>query len=86
VALPPDPELRADLCAPLWKLTPRGIQIESKEDRITESGIKESGIKSRLGRSPDKGEAVVYCSINTPKKHPNNDNWRNRVRKGSWRI
>jgi len=48
VALPPDPELLADLAAPTWKLTPRGILIEPKED-----------IKKRLGRSPDKGDSVV---------------------------
>jgi hypothetical protein len=48
VALPPDAELLADLAAPTWKLTPRGILIEPKED-----------IKKRLGRSPDKGDAVV---------------------------
>jgi hypothetical protein len=48
VALPPDPELRADLCAPTWELTPRGIQIEKKDD-----------IRKRLGRSPNKGDAVV---------------------------
>lgn len=48
VALPPDPELLADLTAPSWKLGPRGIQIEAKED-----------IKKRLGRSPDKGDCVV---------------------------
>jgi hypothetical protein len=50
VALPPDPQLRADLTAPAWKLTTRGIQIESKED-----------IKKRLGRSPDRGDACVMC-------------------------
>jgi hypothetical protein len=27
IALPPDPELRADLCAPTWKLTARGILL-----------------------------------------------------------
>lgn len=48
VALPVDAELLADLAAPTWKLTPRGIQLESKED-----------IKKRIGRSPDKGDAVV---------------------------
>ncbi len=50
IALPVDPTLRADLAAARWKLTPRGIQIESKED-----------IKKRIGRSPDKGDAVVMC-------------------------
>ena len=32
IALPPDPELRADLCAPTWKLTARGILLESKDE------------------------------------------------------
>jgi hypothetical protein len=50
LALPPDPGLRADLCAPTWKLTPRGIQVEAKEDII-----------KRIGRSPDKGDSAVYA-------------------------
>lgn len=50
VALPPDPELRADLAAPSWKLTTRGILLESKEE-----------LRKRLGRSPGKGDAVVMC-------------------------
>jgi hypothetical protein len=50
IALPPDAELRSDLAAPTWELTPRGIKLESKED-----------IKKRLGRSPGKGDAVVMC-------------------------
>lgn len=48
LALPPDVKLKADLCAPHWKVTARGIQVESKEDLI-----------KRLGRSPDRGDAVV---------------------------
>ena len=56
IALPPDPKMKAGLCAPLWKLTPGGILIESKEE-----------IKKRLGRSPDDGDAVVYCSMSTMK-------------------
>lgn len=51
IALPPDPELRADLCAPRWKLTVRGILIEAKED-----------LAKRIGRSPDKGDAAVYSA------------------------
>jgi len=50
LCLPPDRELLSDLCAPTWKLTLRGIQVEAKEDLI-----------SRIGRSPDKGDAVVYA-------------------------
>lgn len=51
VALPADPELRADLCAPRWKLTVRGIQVELKEE-----------LAKRLGRSPDKGDAAVNAA------------------------
>jgi hypothetical protein len=50
IALPPDPQLRSDLAAPTWKLTTRGIQVEAKED-----------IKKRIGRSPDRGDAVVMA-------------------------
>ena len=50
IALPPERALKADLCAPRWRLTGRGIQIESKED-----------IVKRLGRSPDRGDAVVMA-------------------------
>lgn len=57
ISLPPDPELKADLCAPIWKLTPGGILVEEKDE-----------IKKRIGRSPDKGDAVIYASICTPKK------------------
>lgn len=56
IALPPDQKLKSDLCTPQWQLTPGGILIEDKEQ-----------IKKRLGRSPDDGDAVVYCSVNTPK-------------------
>ncbi|WP_049974512.1 hypothetical protein [Azospirillum sp. B4] len=50
LALPPDRELLADLVAPRWKMTARGIQIEAKDD-----------IKARIGRSPDKGDALVLA-------------------------
>ena len=50
IALPPDPELRADLTAPTWTMTARGILIEEKK-----------AIKKRIGRSPDKGDAVIMC-------------------------
>lgn len=50
IALPPDPRLAADLAAPTWKSTTRGIQIESKEE-----------VKTRLGRSTDRGDAVVMA-------------------------
>ena len=50
IALPPDEEMVADLCAPTWWLTPRGIQMEDKAD-----------IRKRIGRSPDKGDAIVIA-------------------------
>jgi hypothetical protein len=52
IALPPDEDLRADLCAPRWKVTQRGIQVESREDII-----------KRIGRSPDRASAVLLASM-----------------------
>ncbi len=52
IALPPDDELRSDLCAGRWSLTTSGILIESKED-----------IKKRIGRSTDCGDAVALCNM-----------------------
>lgn len=50
LALPNDQELLADLCAPHYSITARGIQIESKDE-----------IRKRLGRSTDCGDAVVMA-------------------------
>jgi hypothetical protein len=52
LALPPDPELLADLCAPIYQITPSGIRIEDK-----------LAIKARIGRSPDKGDAVALAML-----------------------
>ena len=38
------------LTAPTFDVTPRGIQVESKDE-----------IKARLGRSPDRGDSVVMA-------------------------
>ncbi len=59
VALPPDPELRADLTAPRWDLTSRGIQVEPKI--VTKDGKVVGGIRKRLGRSSGKGDAVIMA-------------------------
>lgn len=52
IMLPDDEQLKADLCAPKWKLSESGsppkIKIEPKED-----------IRERLGRSPDTGDCIV---------------------------
>ena len=50
MALPNDPRLLADLAAPHFEVTPRGIKLESKED-----------VCKRLGRSTDRGDAVVMA-------------------------
>jgi hypothetical protein len=50
VALPPDASIKADLAAPRWELTARGIKLEGKDD-----------IRKRLGRSPDDGDAIVMA-------------------------
>ncbi|MGV2914568.1 hypothetical protein [Streptomyces alfalfae] len=53
IMLPPDDELLADLTAPMWDTTtgvPPKIRVEPKEDLV-----------KRMGRSPDKGDAVVMA-------------------------
>jgi hypothetical protein len=57
IALPPDPQLLADLAAPRWWLGKSGIQVESNDD-----------IKKRLGRSPDRGASAILANITTPKR------------------
>lgn len=60
IALPPDPELRADLTAPTWKLTTRGIQVEPKVI-IGADGKVTGGLRKRLGRSPGKGDVIAMA-------------------------
>jgi hypothetical protein len=50
-ALPPSRMLLADLTAPIFEITPRGIAVESKED-----------VCARLGRSTDEGDATVMAN------------------------
>ena len=50
VALPHDPIMKADLAAARFTIGKQGIQLEPKEK-----------IKERIGRSPDRGDAVVMC-------------------------
>lgn len=52
IALPNDPELKSDLCSYRWELTQQGIQLDDKKDQ-----------KASLGRSPDKGDAVLMCLV-----------------------
>lgn len=50
ICLPPSRTLRADLCAPRYKIVRGKIQLEAKED-----------IKKRLNRSPDEGDTIVLA-------------------------
>jgi hypothetical protein len=55
IALPPDTELLADLCAPDYKVITGGVVVESKKD-----------IRKRLHRSTDCGDAVVMGRLAQP--------------------
>lgn len=57
IALPPDPRLLADLCAPTWELSGSVINVASREQ-----------IVEKLGRSPDYGSAYVLALLDTPKR------------------
>lgn len=50
ICLPPSRTLRADLCAPRYRIVSGKIQVEPKED-----------VKKRLNRSPDEGDAVALA-------------------------
>lgn len=50
IALPNDAKLLADLTAPTFELVGKGFKIESKDS-----------VMDRLGRSPDRGDAVVMA-------------------------
>jgi hypothetical protein len=56
IALPPDPRLLADLCAPTWELSGSTIYVASREQ-----------IVDKIGRSPDFGSAYILALLDTPK-------------------
>ena len=56
IALPPDPQLIAELTAIRWKMASGGIQVEAKDDPSPK------GLKARLGgRSPNRSDAVIMA-------------------------
>lgn len=57
IALPPDPRVLADLCAPLWRLQGDAIRVEGRDE-----------IEKRIGRSPDYASALILGMIDTPKR------------------
>lgn len=65
IALPPSAILRADLSAPMFTVRGREIQIESKES-----------VCSRLGRSPDEGDAAIMAFSDGPRMSTNYKAWK----------
>jgi hypothetical protein len=64
IALPNDPRLVADLTAPTFETTPNGIKAETKEK-----------VCERLGRSTDRGDAVVMAWFEGPRHSTNALEW-----------
>ena len=58
IALPPDTQLLADLCAPKWELSGSTVKVESREQ-----------IVARIGRSPDWASAYILALMYTPQEH-----------------
>jgi len=56
IALPPDKDLLAELCAPRWEMSGMTIKVESRD-----------AIIDRVGRSPDRATAVIMALISVPK-------------------
>lgn len=56
IAIEPDEELLNDLIAPTWETRNGKILVEPKED-----------IRTRLGRSPNKGDAAIYWNWVRPR-------------------
>lgn len=65
IALPDDPMLKADLTILTWELTPNGIKVMSKKDAV-----------ALLGRSPDRGDAVVQSWSSGPRAVTHLHEWR----------
>lgn len=79
IALPPDKELLADLTAPTFE-TKSGkggmvIHLEPKDKLV-----------KRLGRSPDKGDAVVMCWWSGARWVTDETEWRKAMPRGSGRV
>lgn len=56
IALPPDKDLLAELCAPKWSVSGMTVKVQGREDIIDDTG-----------RSPDRATAVILAAMNTPK-------------------
>lgn len=61
ICLPPDEDLKEELCSPRWEESGKCIKIESKDNLVK---------SDRLGRSPDRADAVVYAFADNQKNKP----------------
>lgn len=68
IALPDDPVLVADLTASTFEPTPHGIKVETKES-----------VCKRLGRSTDRGDAVVMAWFEGPRETDSALEWIDRA-------
>jgi hypothetical protein len=68
IALPDDPKLVADLTAPTFEITSNGIKVEPKED-----------VCERLGRSTDRGDAIVISWSIGPTYLTDGKQWRDKA-------
>ena len=75
IALPDDPELVSDLTAPRFSIGSRGIQITPKDEVV-----------KVLGRSPDKGDAVVMAWSAGAKLQTHGNQWRSYAKGGGTRA
>jgi len=74
IALPDDPMLVSDLTATTWELTANGIKVTPKKDVV-----------KLLGRSPDRGDAVMMAWSAGDKARTMAMEWRQDQRTGSMR-
>lgn len=70
IMLPDDSKLVADLAAPTFEITSNGLKIENKED-----------ICDRLGRSTDRGDAVIMAWSCGPTYLTDGNQWRENARR-----
>lgn len=70
IFLPPDPQLLADLASPTFEGTPHGVKAEPKES-----------VMQRLGRSPDKGDAVCMSWFAGPTYITDGPAWAEEVKR-----
>ena len=73
-AIPEDLELEGELVAIKYKFTPKGqIQIESKDD-----------LRKRLGRSPDRADALVLAAWDVPGSDVPTETWSSPIVDSRW--